>query len=102
MKHYEKYFLFLFLNFSGIIIYKIINNKKEEFSFSKPELKRESFKNNQYDLSYNYVTSHDDVSYNSIGTQTDVYYTDMLLLLEYKTDLENIYDDNKKYEWKLV
>lgn len=78
-------FLFLVLNLTGIITYKVINNK-----------------NNKNTSSVNSVTTQYDLSYNSVSTQTDLSNTDMLILLEYKKALENIYDDNEKYEWKFV
>ena len=73
-------------------MYKIINNKNN---------KNTSSTNNQIDLSYN-IPYQNDLSYNSIGTQTKISDSDMLTLLEYKKALENIYDDNLKYEWKFV
>ena len=78
-------FLFLVLNLTGIITYKVINKK-----------------NNKNTSSVNSVTTQYDLSYNSVSTQTDLSNTDMLILLEYKKALENIYDDNEKYEWKFV
>ena len=74
-------------------MYKIINSKNN---------KNTSSTNNQIDLSYNSLPYQSDLSYNSIGTQTKISDSDMLILLEYKKALENIYDDNLKYEWKFV
>ena len=82
MKHV---FLFILLNLTGIITYKIINNKNN--------------KNNKNTTSTNSKT---EICDRSISTQTDLSNTDMLILLEYKKALENIYDDNQKYEWKFV
>ena len=89
-------FLILVLNLTGIITYKVINNKNNKNN------KNTSSLNSQIDFSYNYVTTQYDLSYNSVSTQTDLSNTDMLILLEYKKALENIYDDNEKYEWKFV
>ena len=80
-------FIFLFLNLTGFITYKIINiNKKKILT----------------DLSNNSVHTQTDLSKNSKETQTELSNIDMSILLEYKKALENIYDDNVKYEWKFV
>jgi hypothetical protein len=97
-------FLFIFLNLTGIITYKIINNKinkNTSLTNFQTDLSSNSIIS-QYDISHNHFITPSSSSCNSVSTQTDLSNIDMLILLEYKKALENIYDDNQKYEWKFV
>ena len=67
----KSFFLFIFINLTGVITYKIIN-------FKKPILSK------------------------TISTQTELSNNDISILLKYKKDLDNIYDNDKIYEWNII
>ena len=78
----KKFFLFILFNITGVITYRFLN------------------KNKLKDNSQNNIKKETEMV--SVESQTDLTIIDMLTLLEYKKALENIYDDNLKYDWKFV
>ena len=86
----KKFFLFILLNITGVITYKIIN--KNIFITHT--------KNKENANTINRKEEHTKMV--STSSQTDLTIIDMLTLLEYKKALDNIYDDDLKYDWKFV
>ena len=76
----RRFFLFIILNFTGILAFQNLSKKK-----------------------YKSVISQTDFSNNSISTQTDLTINDMKTILKYKEEIDAIYNRNDlKYEWKFV
>ena len=76
------FFLFLIINCTGIASYKYFFNKNNKVTIN-------SF-------------AQTDNSYNTTGTQTDITITEMVKMIQYKEEIDSIYDGNKIYEWKFV
>ena len=76
------FFLFLIINFTGIVSYKYFFNKNNK-------------------LTINSFTQTDN-SYNTTSTQTDITIVEMQKMLQYKKEIDSINDGNKIYEWKFV
>lgn len=76
------FFLFLVINFTGIASYNYFFNKNNKVTIN-------SF-------------TQTDNSYNTTGTQTDITITEMVKMIQYKEEIDSIYDGNKIYEWKFV
>ena len=86
----KKFFLFILFNITGVITYKIIN-KTIFITHTKNKEKANTLNRKE-----------GDTKMVSTSSQTDLTISDMLTLLEYKKALDNIYDDNVKYDWKFV
>lgn len=76
------FFLFLIINCTGILSYNYFFNKNNKVTIN-------SF-------------AQTDNSYNTTGTQTDITITEMVKMIQYKEEIDSIYDGNKIYEWKFV
>lgn len=76
------FFLFLIINCTGIVSYNYFFNKNNKVTI-------DGF-------------AQTDNSFNTTGTQTDITISEMLKMIEYKEEIDSIYDSNKIYEWKFV
>lgn len=101
-------YILLVLNLTGIIGYKILNkDNQNEDNQNEDNQNQNDNQNDNQNENQEYLSNNlkSNISTNSISTQTDLSNTDMLTLLEYKNDLENIYEDKKyawKYSWKFI